>query len=138
MTKNNLVRLLRSLADAVEQMSELEVEQLLAGSTGLHVPSSKRKQATGQTGENSSLSPQELESLITDLQKCATREDVRLLLRSSKRILTKANLTRLAKILKIHVNKHDRREAIEDKIVETVIGVRLRSNAILGLNLKGS
>lgn len=138
MNKNNVVRLLHSLADAVEQMSEFEVEQLIAGSTGLRVPSSKRKQTTGKTGENSSLSPQELESLIDDLQKCATREDVRQLLHHNKQVSTKANLTRLAKMLKVHVNKHDRREAIEDKVIEAVIGVRLRSDAILGLNLKGS
>jgi hypothetical protein len=40
--------------------------------------------------------------------------------------------------LKIHVNKHDRREALEDKVVESVIGVKLRSESILGLNLKAS
>ncbi len=41
-------------------------------------------------------------------------------------------------VLKVHINKHDKRDAIEDKIVEFVVGVKLRSEAILCLNLKSS
>jgi hypothetical protein len=46
-------------------------------------------------------------------------------------------LANFARALKVHVVKHDRREDIEAKIVEFVIGGKLRTEAIQSLNLKG-
>jgi hypothetical protein len=43
----------------------------------------------------------------------------------------------LAKGQKLYVAKNDRREDIENKIIEFVIGAKLRTEAIQPLNLKG-
>jgi hypothetical protein len=48
------------------------------------------------------------------------------------------NLAAFARLLKVHVVKHDRRDDIESKIVEFVIGGKLRTEAIRSLNLKGA
>lgn len=136
--KTEIVNLLRVLAQAFDGMSESEFERLLDGTGRLEFVASQPKKAKGKISANSKLSADELSALISQLQECKTREEARELLHKDQRVSLKDNLEHMAKLLKVHVNKHDKREIIEDKIVESVIGVKLRSEAILGLNLKGS
>lgn len=130
--------MLRALAEALDGMTESEFEAFLGGSRWHPVSAPKSSRARKKISDNSKVTDDELRQLVPELQRCATREDVREVLQKDPRVLLKDNLERLAKLLKVHVNKHDKRAAIEEKVVESAIGVRLRSEAILGLNLKGS
>jgi len=136
--KTEIVNLLRALTQAFNGMSESEFERLLDGTGRLEFVASQLKKPKGKISENSKLPADELSALISQLQECKTREEAREMLHKDSRTSLKDNLEQMAKLLKVHVNKHDKRDAIEDKIVESVIGVKLRSEAILGLNLKGS
>lgn len=138
MNKREITNLLSALVKTFDEMSEEEFRQLLNGTGRLVFTASRSKQSKGKISESSKVTVDELESLIFKLRECKSRDEARELLHKDPRIPLKANLENLAKLLKVHVNKHDKREAIEDKIVESAIGVRLRSEAILGPNFKGS
>lgn len=73
-------------------------------------------------------------SIMEQLNECTDRDKARELLSS---IANKEELTTLAKAQKIHITKNDRREEIENKIIEFFIGAKLRTEAIQSLNMKG-
>jgi hypothetical protein len=135
--KREAASLLYSLARALEEMSEADFQRLLNGSGFLKFATLSPKRNKRKTSETSRMSAVELRTLIQRLQQCQSRDEVRQYLHEDPRAPLKDNLEQLTKLVNVHVNKHDRREAIEDKIVESVVGVKLRSEAILGLNLKG-
>lgn len=137
-SKNQIAQLLRKLLEAVENTSEADFDRLLNSSGHFKITVTQSKGAKSRISEGSRMSVDEMWTLITELQNCKTREEAREILQRDPRAPLKDNLTKIARLLKVHVNKHDRREELEDKIVESVIGVKLRSEAILGLNLKGS
>jgi tRNA(Ser,Leu) C12 N-acetylase TAN1 len=71
---------------------------------------------------------------LAKLNECKDRDSARETLSAIK---NRDALASLARTLKVHVVKRDRREDIESKIVEFVIGGKLRTEAIRSLNLKG-
>jgi DNA-binding TFAR19-related protein (PDSD5 family) len=68
------------------------------------------------------------------LNDCKDRDVARQVLSS---IARRDALASFARMQKIHVTKQDRREDIENKLIEFVIGGKLRTQAIQTLNLKG-
>ena len=52
------------------------------------------------------------------------------------REILRESLVRLAKLLQVYVTKSDKNNIIKDKIVESIVGVRLRTEAIRGLKFK--
>ena len=74
-----------------------------------------------------------LSKLINTLE---TREAVYALVQSEPSLKLKKDITRFAKLLGCHITNDDKRSKIEDKIVECVVGYRLRSEAIRSVNLK--
>lgn len=138
MNKSDFIKLLRMLAKTFDEMPDTEFEQFINGTGKLPPLISSKKNSKGKIKEGSKLSAEEISDLIPKLQDCLTRDEVRDILHKDPRILLKNNLEQLAKQIGVHINKHDKREAIEEKIVESIVGTKLRSDAILGLNLKGS
>lgn len=135
--KREVTKLLRLVAETLDNMTDTEYDQLLNGKGRLKFFASDKKGKDRLKG-SSKVSIEELQTLANQLRDSKTREEARELLHKDPRIPLRDNLEQLARLLKVHVNKHDTREAVEDKIVESVIGVKLRSEAIQGLNLKGS
>lgn len=126
--KNALAKVLRTLATTIEGMGEEEVELLLAGKGKLtFTPSEKPKNQQVEPSADHA-------ALMSKLNDCKDRDEARQVLQS---VATKEALTSLAKAQKLHVTKNDRREDIENKIIEFVIGAKLRTEAIQTLNLKG-
>jgi hypothetical protein len=72
--------------------------------------------------------------VLAKLNDCKDRAEAREILST---IVGRDAIESIARTLKVHVVKHDRREDIEAKIVEFVIGGKLRTQAIQSLNLKG-
>jgi len=135
--KREITRLLRVLAETLEDMTIGEYDQLLDGRGRLKFSAFDKKGKERSKG-SSKATFEELQTLGDQLRETKTREEARELLRKDPRTPRKDNLEQLARLLKVHVNKHDTRATVEDKIVESVIGVKLRSEAIQGLNLKSS
>ena len=126
--KNALAKILRTLATTIEGMADEDVELLLAGKGKLtFTPSEKPKNAHVESSLDHA-------ALMTRLDDCKDRDEARQVLLS---VTTKDALMSFAKGQKLYVAKSDRREDIENKIIEFVIGAKLRTEAIQTLNLKG-
>lgn len=129
-------RVLRKCAQFFDDVSEEDIQRFLNGELKLelvgHEPRRGRAEQEGEAG------PSDLQQLAERLQATESREAAAKILRDDRRVSAKSDLAKLARHLHVHVDKHDKRETIEEKIVEAVIGVRLRSQAIHGLSLKGT
>ncbi|RJP21276.1 MAG: hypothetical protein C4527_23695 [Candidatus Omnitrophota bacterium] len=134
--KNEIAKILQSLAETLNDMTDTEYDQFLNGMGYLKFFSSKKNRKKC-VKSNSRASVEELETLATHLRDSKTRGEAKELLYKDPRIPLKENLGQLARLLKVHVNKHDTRDAVEEKIIQSVVGVKLRSEAIQGLSLKG-
>ncbi|MCL4510636.1 MAG: hypothetical protein M1470_06145 [Bacteroidetes bacterium] len=118
----------------LEQLTEEELNQLASGEGTLQfVP---RKPSKKNASQNR-LDPRKVQDIAAELQRANTREEAREILHRDPAFPKMGHLVELAKYLKVHVIKHDNREDVENKIIEFVVGAKLRSEAIQGLNLKG-
>jgi hypothetical protein len=70
--------------------------------------------------------------LVSALSICNNREDAQVVL---NRVESKDRLVSLARAMKVHTVKNDRREDIENKIITFAIGGKLRTEALSTLNL---
>ncbi len=143
MSKREVSNLLKAVVQALKGLDESQYQQLLEGKGRIQFIDLEPRVITGKGRKGKlslkiKLNHDQLQVLAHQLQGCQTREEVRKLLIKDNRVFLRDTLAQLARLLGIYVNKDDRREAIEDKIVEFVVGTRLRSEAIMGLNLKGS
>ena len=130
MKGDTTARILRKIANAIEGMSDIELESFfnsISLSTRPEVPRTNRnakrkKQSFTKLG--SSLSKEILEQISNS----PTREigfDI-----LEKQGFTRTELASLARRREIHINRDDKAERIKEKIIESTIGSRLRSNAI--------
>lgn len=135
--RSDIGRLLRKCGQFFETVSDDELGRFLDGSLKLVLVAVDEAPRESASREPRVTQGQDLERLAELLRSSDSREAAASLLRDDQRVSGKSDLTRLARLLHVHVTKQDKRETIEEKIVEAVIGVRLRSEAIHGLNLKG-
>lgn len=125
-----MTRLLRAVGKMIDGMTEEEYERFLNGELQLNFVQARKR----NTEPIKKITPEDVQLLITQLWEMKARDEARSLLQSDIRLQLKGNLMTLAKALKIHITKQDKREDIEAKIVEFVIGARLRSEAIQGIS----
>jgi hypothetical protein len=123
-----LNKLLRVVIATVESLDEEEVQQLLDGKAQLSIVSTVKKTAKHEAFEY------DQDKILAQLNESRDRTKAREILSAIK---GRDALASFARNLKVHVVKHDRREDVESKIIEFLIGGRLRSEAIRTLNLKG-
>jgi hypothetical protein len=126
--KSSLIKLLRTLIATIESLDQQQIDDLFAGKAKLAFA------PTGKAKETNSAQFIDKNSLLDKLNQCKDRDEARGVLSA---IATRDALADFARTLKVHVVKHDRREDIESKIVEFVVGGKLRSEAIRSVNLKG-
>ena len=127
-------RFLRRYAQFLEELSEADLEALIDGRARLALvrEGEERPQPAHRRPYDG-----EFVALIERLRATESREEALRILSDDPRVAGKDGIVRLARALKLHINRHDKRETVEDRVVESVIGVRLRSEAIQGLSLKG-
>lgn len=128
MQKSTLSRTLRAIAAAMDTLDAFELDALVSGKGKLVFVADEKGQGKPD------LAAHNLGAIIERLDHCKDREQARRVL---DELANKDALSSLARTLKIHVLKSDRREDIEHKIIEFVIGGKLRSAAIQGLNMNG-
>jgi hypothetical protein len=112
----------------IEDLDRDQIDRLLAGKARLTV--------VGPTQAKEMEPPTVLDQteILAKLNDCKDRDQAREILET---IRNRESLAALARKIKVHVVKHDRREDIESKIIEFMIGGKLRTEAIRSLNLKG-
>lgn len=126
MAKSGTPKLLRALATALDDLSQSEIDLLLAGKGRLvYLPEAADE-------KKSDAQEHDVAALIAKLSACNSREEAQRLL---VEVETKDRLIAVARAMKVHTVKNDRREDIESKIIAFAIGGRLRSEAINTLNL---
>jgi len=128
MHKNSLSRIVRIFAATIDGLDEQQIDQLLTGKGKLTFTAAENLR---QMGSGPSL---DQSAILEKLNGFKDRDEARQVL---SQITNRDSLASLARALKIHVIKHDRREDIESKIIEFVIGGKLRTEAIQSLNLRG-
>ena len=126
--KSRLTRLLRIFVATIESLDQEQIDLLMAGKAKLALV------ATGRAKETNSAQLPDQTRILEKLNKCKDRDEARRVLSA---IINRDALAAFARTLKVHVVKHDRREDIESKVIEFVIGGKLRTEAIRSLNLKG-
>ncbi len=126
--KSYLMKLLRVFVATTDNLDQEQIDQLIAGKAKLAFVSTDAAKKTNHAPVvNQS-------NLLTRLNECKDRDEARNILNVIER---RDALAAVARALKVHVVKNDRREDIESKIIEFVIGGKLRTEAIRTLNLKG-
>lgn len=133
----DLSRVFRKCAQFFDSVSESDLARFLNGTMELALVGSDGQRFT-EDDERLRRGQEDLDQLAERLRAVASREEALKILRGDELLAGRSDLARLAKLLRIHVTKSDKREVLEDKIAENVIGVRLRSEAIQGVNLKST
>ena len=132
--------LIKAIARALNELDELQYQQLLEGKGRIKFiglgEREKRERSKQKRANKISLTDSEIQSLATELRECKTREEALKLLDKDGREILRESLVRLAKLLQVYVTKSDKNNIIKDKIVESMVGVRLRTEAIRGLKFK--
>mgnify|MGYP003588645164 CR=1 FL=1 len=132
MERKEIATLLKVVANLIERMTEKEYRELLSGRGGLAFqPETEVREKAPKPAE---LNDEKIVELIQDINKLSSREEASSLL--MERNLSRNSLGKISGRLKIHVTKSDTKEKLVQKIVESIVGARLRSEAIKDTDLK--
>ncbi len=141
MSRIEITNLIKAIARALNELDESQYQQLLEGKGRIKFVGlgerERGKRGKGKRSNKTSLTDSEIRCLASELRKCHTREEAIELLHMNGREILRESLERLARLLQIYVTKSDKNSIIEDKIAESLVGVRLRTEAIRGLKFKG-
>lgn len=128
MEKTRLIKLLHILVATIENLDQDQIDQLLVSKAKLAFVVTEKAAQAG----NTQLPDQT--TTLKELEDCKDRDEARRILSA---ITSRDALATFARTLKVHVVKHDRREDVESKIIEFVIGGKLRTEALRSVSLKG-
>ncbi len=122
------VALLRTVAKDLQALSEDERQQLNEGTARLRLVFEAK--SSSKKSEKSSATEIDTEAIQARLEKCRSREEAAALLSNGG--FTKANLQKLTRAMDLPFQKDDNTQRLLDRIVESAVGFRLRSQAIQG------
>ncbi|MFB4331364.1 hypothetical protein [Paenibacillus sp. CR_12] len=132
-SKKELVGFLKAITNVLSEMSEVEYEELLHGRGKLiYIGNDHAKQQKNSQDINTKHSA--TDELVVALNQMNSRDEAMKYL--SQTNILKNDLIRLAVALDIYINKSDSKEKITEKIVESTIGLKVRSKAIRETRLK--
>ena len=125
-----LSALLRRLADVVEGLSSEDVEAVIGGSAEIQVQRVRPRSRRGGGRSRKAGSDQPCREVVETLRTLGEREAGESLLRS--KCPTKASIEQLARFLDLPVTRDDTADTLYERVVESEIGSRLRSEAVQG------
>lgn len=137
-TTTDVSRVLKKCAEFFEDVSEADFARFLDGTLKLALLGPEGERSAEEGDDRSRRGPVELNQIAERLRAAASREEALRLLHNEEQMTGRNDLAQLARYLRIHVTKQDKRDSLGDKIIEAVIGVRLRSEAIQDVNLKSA
>jgi hypothetical protein len=134
-SKRDLVNILHILYNTFNDLTDEQYSKLLRGEGNL-IFVEKTEKKVGKS--DSAVQKSDIaiyEKIGEEIQSCETKEAALKAIRNNPLLKSKDSLLKLANVLQIHIVKKDNRERIEEKIVGSLVGSRIRSNAIMNLNL---
>ena len=126
MDRIKLARVLKQLAEIVEAMSDAEINDFFSAIQSRQGDRPKKVRIPKREKSE----PMDFNLLIEKLRALQSREAALKMLEEVR--LTRRGLVGLAKQTHVHVTKEDTVAAIEEKLVESLVGSRLNSLAIRG------
>ncbi|MFX3645935.1 MAG: hypothetical protein ACE3K2_15175 [Paenibacillus sp.] len=133
MKKSELVNFLKAITDVVAEMNEKEYEELLSGNGKFEYLAKDSHISTKQLDKP--IDPFLIDA-VNKLNEFNDRNGAEEFLLQKN--ITKNDLSKISSMLDIYVNKSDAKEKIIDKIIESTVGARIRSQAIKDTKLKKS
>lgn len=118
---------LRRLVDAVERLSEDDLSKLGDESYSIEI------RLTRKRNKEDAITPiqeADLENVIEKLTNFPSREDAQQFLDAN--FSTRKSVELIARKLDIPISRQDKVETLRDKVIETTVGARVRSQAIQG------
>ena len=129
MNHENVAKILRALAGAIESADEKRLEAVLTALRSREIGSASAKKGVVKN-RHSKVDVVELQNVLTRLNEATTREQGYSILDALD--LSRKELERLSRLRNIHVTKIDDVPKIKEKLVELIIGGKLNSKAIRG------
>ena len=126
--KLTIAKLLVAFADAMDSMDDREFDLLIQGKAKLRLVEEKPEQEKNR--EADACLDHEVAELAQKLNEVETRESAESLLASINHPRRRLFLLLLARACGVTVGSKDRIARIEQKLVEDVVGSKLRSQAI--------
>lgn len=117
--------ILQRVAAFLRSLTPKELEELASGRAQLSLASRNRKRSGPEE-----LSPKSVEGIIRKLRSLGTREDGSVYL--AQEAPARAHLVQIAVAMDVPAPKSDTVTKLRERLVETAIGYRLRSDAIRG------
>ena len=122
--------LLTEIAKAVREMSDDEFEKLVNGELRTSISFTREDDSVKSTKLRSAISDENLRSVHTRLSAAQTREEGYHIVQECFSV--KEQLIAFARFLDLPVQKRDRVDKIQEKIVTSTVGRRLGGEAIRG------
>ncbi len=132
MYKNEIAEFLLAMGKFIKSMSDDDYAKFLKGDLQLQEFKKKKVRIKDSLKK---LTDSDIEIIIDKIKITNNRDEAKIILANEESLSLKENLVKVARALKIHIQKIDKKEDIENKIIEFIIGSRLRTDAIRGLNL---
>lgn len=124
--RGELLRFIKAIGEAIDGLNEQQYHSLIQGKGKLIYKDNKCKTQKGE------IDKEDVKKLAEKILEFTTREEASKFLNQHK----KAKLTALANYLQIYVQKSDTKARIIEKIIESVIGAKLKTEAIKTIDLK--
>jgi|25_taG_2_1085351.scaffolds.fasta_scaffold01182_6 hypothetical protein len=128
--KKLLKNVFNSLSRAIDKLSEDEILDVESGNFEINFLFSGKRSVAKKDRDKASLDESVLNRVNNLLNKASTREEGVLIL--EEHLKGRAELESFAKSIDVPVMKSDKVITIKEKIVDSTVGARLRSGAILG------
>ena len=122
--KKDTLSIFKRLIDALDRMSEIDLSKLYDESYDVEIRLIKRKSKE----ENLVFEEVDLKSLVRIITDLPSREDAEVFL--IENYSTRKLIEPIARYLDIPSSKQDKIEVLRNKIIETTVGARIRSQTI--------
>lgn len=128
MRNEDAAAVLRKVASFLLTLSDEDATDLIEGRQKLEL--APRDRATKRRASASELSEREIEQILDELRSSTSRDEGDAVL--ARADLKKKDLEAIARFADLPVRRRDKVSDLEDRLVESTIGYRLRSRAIKG------
>ena len=125
--RQTMAKVMAAFADALDSMNDREFDLLIKGGGKLRFSEERQ---SGKKAVDDPLLQQDSSELARKLNDAETREDAERLFASIKQPRRKDLLLRVAKACGVSIGSKDSIAIIERKLIENVVGTKLRSEAI--------
>lgn len=128
--KQVLSLLLRQLSEVVDTLDESDFEKIVDGRLELTLSQTRSQKKDKPRSQDASGHADGFSKIRERLSTFSSRDDAERYL--SENVQKKADLVLLARDMEIPIHSTDTGEKIRDKIVDSTVGYKLRSQAIRG------